>query len=51
MEQCEVRGAADPARGAGDAKGQGAAGVWHHGGNMVRRLFTGAAPVKAAVQL
>ena len=50
MEQCEVRGAADPARGAGDAERQGAAGVWHPGGNMVRRLLTGAA-VRAAVQL
>ena len=51
MEQCEVRGAADPARGAGDAERQGAAGVRHHDGDMVRCLLIGAALVKAAVQL
>ena len=51
MEQCEVRGAADPTRGAGDAERQGAAGVRHHDGNMVRCLLIGAALVKAAVQL
>ena len=38
MEQCEVRGAADPARGAGDAEREGAAGVRQHGRNMVSHL-------------
>ena len=51
MEQCEVRGAADPTRGAGDAEREGAAGVRQHDGNMVSHLCISTAGVQRGVPL